>query len=90
MPALDRQFHKYFRRFRSVLQHYHSATTGSVYFWLAGEYAGGSLELSEPKSQQFDLQLLGATTRLTWELEEGIVELELDGRSRRSLGGPFE
>ena len=31
-----------------------------------------------------------ATTRLTWELEEGIVELELAGRSRRSLGGPFE
>jgi len=31
-----------------------------------------------------------ATTRLTWELEEGIVELELAGRSRRSFGGPFE
>ena len=53
-----------------------------------------SLEPVEPTSQQSDLQLLGsaqrAITRLTWELEEGIVELELVGRSRRSLGGPFE
>ena len=41
VPALERQFHKYFRSSGSVLQHYHSTTTGVVCFWLAGEYARG-------------------------------------------------
>ena len=41
VPALERQFHKYFRSSGSVLQHYHSTTTGSACFWPAGEYAGG-------------------------------------------------
>ena len=53
-----------------------------------------SLEPAELASQESDLQLPGLAqrviTRLTWELEEGIVEMELVGRSRRSLRGPFE
>ena len=52
------------------------------------------LEPTEPTSQWFDLQLPGpmhrAIIRLMWELEEGIVEIELAKRSRRSRGGPFE
>jgi len=45
--------------------------------------------------EQFNLQSLRpaqrALTGLIWELEEGIfVEMKLDGRSRRSFGGPFE
>ena len=38
---LERQFLKYFMSSRSVLQHYHSATIGSAYFWLVGEYTSG-------------------------------------------------
>jgi len=56
--------------------------------------SGRVLEQEVAALEWFDLQsprpVQRAIIGLTWELEEGIVELELAGRSRRSLGGAFE